>query len=472
MNRRYWLGLPVVVATLALVGCNGGGSAPEAPPAATGPRLVTQISVPNIAAGKTFSFDIGMICNGLYYLTDKINKSVDVVDPNDLTKLKAQISGTGATAFFGIPKAGDNTHSGPTGITCVNSLIYVGDVNSVKIIDPSTNTITKNIVVSNTADTVTGITGTAGRRADESCFDPDDNLYAISSPEETPPFMTFINTTTQAVVARLTFVDPQGNPGAGLEQCVYDHASRAFIVNNDGTTVNPHGELNIIPAAAVVALIATGTSTGQGCNGPFTGAFLPTGGAITASTGNSAAGITTVCGNYTSLAPPVIASSQGTCEPKGMDLGPGTDLIVMCSQTTGFYTTGTPLTSLIMNRSTGAAVQVIPFGGGDELWFDPPSNRYILPTGNWTATGGKAAPGTASLTPRLQIVDATSRTLVASLPMGQGAHSVAVDPTTGLAFVPYSFPVAVTTPPAAAPTCADCAANGFTSGGISVFAIK
>ena len=45
---------------------------------------------------------------------------------------------------------------------------------------------------------------------------------------------------------------------------------------------------------------------------------------------------------------------------------------------------------------------------------------------------------------------------------GNNAHSVAVDPVSGNVFVPYSGPTA----PAG---CADCTANGFLNGGVSVF---
>ena len=217
---------------------------------------------------------------------------------------------------------------------------------------------------------------------------------------------------------------------------------------------------------------------------------METGGAITASTGSGPAGITTVCGNSVAgvgaaalavtgagLSPTITAGTQYQCEnrPKGLDFGPGFDLIVMCSQTTGFYPAGTQLASLIMDRRTALVIHDIPWAGGDQVWFDPVSKRYIMPTGNWTANGGKAAVGTNTLTPRLQIIDASSLSLVASLPMGQGAHSVAVDPTTGYAFVPYSYPsisLARSAAAACGATAGDCVTNGFTTGGISVFAIK
>ena len=40
---------------------------------------------------------------------------------------------------------------------------------------------------------------------------------------------------------------------AGLEACVYDHGTASFLVNNDGSTANPHGETDVIPATFVLA---------------------------------------------------------------------------------------------------------------------------------------------------------------------------------------------------------------------------
>ena len=125
----------------------------------------------------------------------------------------------------------------------VGNLIYVGDVNSVKVIDPSINQVVKSITV-----------GTSGKRADEGCVDPAHNLSMISTPEADTPFASFINTATQTAVAQVNFTDASGNPSIGLEQCRYDVASDTFFVNNDGTTANPNGELIALPGASIRAL--------------------------------------------------------------------------------------------------------------------------------------------------------------------------------------------------------------------------
>ena len=112
----------------------------------------------------------------------------------------------------------------------------------------------------------------------------------------------------------------------------------------------------------------------------------------------------------------------------------------------------------------------VPFGGADQVWFDPPRNRYIAAGSRWHNSGVNDNGGGCSAAnvcnPALGIIDARSRTVLAKLPIGNNAHSVAVDPLTGLAFLPYSS--------AAAPAGAviNQGFAGTANGGISVISIK
>jgi hypothetical protein len=80
-----------------------------------------------------------------------------------------------------------------------------------------------------------------------------------------------------------------GAPSAGLEECRYDPGTDAFYLNNDGTTSNPLGELDVFPGAAVRA-IAAGASV-----------------------------------NYTALAGHK-EFAEDACDPTGLALGPATTL--------------------------------------------------------------------------------------------------------------------------------------------------
>lgn len=401
-----------LAASVTLAGCGSdlSSGSPEANDA------TANISVPGISAGKSFSFDLGTVVNGKYYVTDRNNKSVDVVDTSTLQF--SQITGTGANAFAGI--GSDNGHSGPDGINAITgtSLLYVGDVNSVKVVDAPTATVLKSIK-----------TGSAGFRADEGCFDPDHALYMISIPDADVPYASFINTNTQTVVATVVWVDTDGTtPAGGNEQCQYDHGTQSFLVNNDNTAANPHGEVDVIPVASILGIPAGGSA------------------------------------NVFSLAG-VMRYPLGNCDPTGLDLGPGQEMAAECRQGDA----GAALTTIIMNRATGAVIATVPFGGGDQLAYDAATNSYYVAASRWHASGVNDKGGGCSAAnlcaPTLGVINASTHAVTRKIATGNNAHSVAVDPVHGLAFVPYSS----STNPAG---CATCAANGFVNGGISVFSVQ
>jgi hypothetical protein len=409
MRKYMWANALVASAAVAIAGCGGDDLNND------GPHHVSDISVPNVKAGVNFSFDIGVVLGSRYYFTDRNNASLDQIDIPSKAFVKL-IQGSGPLAFTGLG-SGPNSQAGPDGATPVGNLIYAGDVNSVKVVDPSAGVVTSKITVSAT-----------GVRADEGCVDSVHGIFMISSPEETPPFATFINTATQTVIAKVTFTDSAGQPTAGLEACRYDAAGDNFYVNVDGSTANPHGELVKLPGAAIRAIPNGGTQ------------------------------------NYTTLAG-VAMYSEGNCDPTGLALGPGSDIAVGCRE----GTTGAPLLMQILNRSNGALLASLNAGGGDQLEYDAPTNRYYNAASRWTSSGNASTNGACSsaspCTPVLTIVDAGNRRIVTRLNTGNNAHSVAIDPATGLIFVPYSS----ATSPAG---CPGCAANGFVNGGVSVFAAR
>jgi hypothetical protein len=255
----------------------------------------------------------------------------------------------------------------------------------------------------------------------------------INSPGESPPFATFIDTVTQKIIATVLWTDPGTGPNgpksAGLEACVYDKATASFYNNNDGSTANPHGQVDVIPASFVLQ----GTPTA-----PVTLTLpVPT------------------AGNGFKIFP------LGNCDPTGLDLGPGTDLGVMCRQ----GTTGQLLTFLILDRTNGTVRATINAGGGDQIAYDAATNRYYLAASRYTASGLAAVNGACSAavpcTPLLIVVDATTYKIVASAVTGNNAHSIAVDSVNHQVYMPLSS--------AAAPGgCATCAAT-FPSGGVGVY---
>ncbi|MFD1579221.1 YncE family protein [Ramlibacter ginsenosidimutans] len=383
------------MAAALLAGCGGGG---DGNGNGNGGALAPQLlPVKNASATTNLNFDISAVLGNRYYFTDRTNASVDVFDTKTGAQV-AQIKGTGALAFAG--QGSSNATSGPDGLNAVGNLLYAGDVNSVKVIDPSTNTIIKNIVV-----------GTENVRADEACVDAPHSLYFIATPEAATPYITVINTVTQAVVGTITFTDPAGAPSAGLEQCQYDTASDTFYVNNDGTTANPHGELIKIPGASIRGIAAGGTA------------------------------------NYTALAG-AVGYPLGNCDPTGLALGPGTDIAVNCRESTP----DALLELLILNRTNGTVLANLNAGGGDQLWYAPERNRYYNAASRWTASGKSSGPSCTSASPclpRLISIDAGTRRFAGMADTGNNAHSVASDPVTSNIFLPISSDKA----PGGCPTC-------------------
>jgi len=411
MIRSWKMGC-ALAAGLVAAGC-GSDLSPGSPEAND---ATANVSVPGISAGKSFSFDLGTVFNGKYYVTDRNNKALDVVDTSTLAF--SQIIPTGANAYAGAQAS--NATSGPNGVNGIpgTTLLYTGDVNNVRIVDAASNTVVKSIKV-----------GDGGFRADEGCFDADHGLYMIAIPDADVPYAAVINTNTQTLVSKIVWVDTDGStPAGGNEQCQYDHGSQSFLVNNDGTAANPRGEVDVIPVASIMA--------------------IPPGGSA----------------NVFSL-PGVKRYPLGTCDPTGLDLGPGAEMAAECRQ----GGKGEALTTLILNRNTGAIVATVPFGGGDQLAYDPSTNSYYVAASRWHTSGVNDQGGGCSATnpcaPTLGVIDAATHALTRKIATGNNAHSVAVDPVHGLAFVPYSS----STNPAG---CATCAANGFVNGGISVFAVR
>jgi hypothetical protein len=415
---RYATFGSAVLASLILCACGGGGSSST-------PGFVGVIPVPNVTTGTNFSFDISAVdgVKGRMYFTDRNNKSVDVIDVKTNTFLK-QITGGFAGCNTGPTCVGaNNDKSGPDGLNLITgtTFIYVGDVNSVKVIDTSSDTVVNTIAIG----------GASGLRADEGCFDPDHKIFMIASPGENPPFVTVIDTTTQKIIATVLFTDPgtgaAGPASAGLEACVYDTGTKSFLVNNDGSTANPRGEVDVIPASFVL----TGT--------PAVPVIL-------------------------TLPVPTPANGfkifpLGNCDPTGLDLGPGTDMAISCRQGNA----GEQLTVQILDRTNGTLKATVLIGGGDQIAYDGPTNRYYLAASRWTKSGLSSGPSCSAAspcTPVLGIIDAASRTLVQTAFSGNNARSVGVDPVTHRVYMPFSS----STAPAGCSTC-----DNVPTGGVVVF---
>src|SRR5438067_5740047 len=166
-----------------------------------GLRLLTLAPIPsagsdNTTAGAMYSFDISYVdtTNQTYYLADRSNRAVQVVDA--VGNYVGRITATPVFAGF----TGSNATSGPNGVVAAFPWMFVTDANSrVVTIDLRNNSTVSNVS--------TG--GAPGLRADELAYDPTHGLLLVINNADTPPFGTLISvnqTTGQLTVGiRITF---------------------------------------------------------------------------------------------------------------------------------------------------------------------------------------------------------------------------------------------------------------------------
>jgi len=360
-----------------------------------------------------YSFDISFVdqVTQMYYLGDRSNAAVDVVDAK---------TGTFVTQFFAAPPfagfTGSTATSGPNGVVAVtigkNSFLFVTDANSRVVSMNATTGATINNVS-------TG--GAAGLRADELAFDPRDNVLLVINNADTPPFGTFIKVnpatgvlTPPTPADRLTFDALHGVDATnGAEQPVWEPDTGRFYLSipQIGPTVSNGGVVRINPTSKSVE------------------ATIPV----------------------------------QFCSPAGLTVGPRQDLFVGCNMvfdTAGnvWSPTGTvPADSrdVIVDAKTGKKdptaldANVFGVGAGDEVWYNKGDGNYYA-TGSGSPLRPLPAATAQGATP-LGVVDAKDQRvlqLVATFNVpavtGTGAHpagtahSVAANANNNLIFVPLA----------------------------------
>jgi len=358
---------------------------PEVPPPASVadpncPTVPTQATSPN----SRWSYDISWFnpVTQKYYLADRNNKGVDIVD----TKTDTVVGQ--ATGFVGVVASPPNS-AGPNGVVVTNypHQLWAGDGNG----DIRVYSLDKNgLPTSNTPLRIISHTETGAlHRADELAYDPDHHLILMAWDDDLDLFVAFISVSSNPnnikVMKKISLPDATG----GIEQPVYDHELGRFFVAVPATTAHPNGEL------AKFNPVTLAREPGVGLDG--TGCF-----------------------------------------PHGLALGPRQNLLVGCSAD---GPTGTKLNSLIVKATTGKIIATITqVGGNDEVWYNWGDNNYYLGASSNT-TGGCTPPlpagtvggckgGTAN--PVLGIVDAgradsgpEGPQWIQNIKTVAGAHSVA-----------------------------------------------
>jgi hypothetical protein len=157
-------------------------------------RLLNTIPVPTTAAasstaGALFSFDISWIDSAteLYYLADRSNNVVDVVNAKDNTFVKQIAANPPFKGFVSTPACtalGGSNCSGPNGVTVFGNLLFATD--------GASRVVAINLATGATVGDVVTKSGDPNR-ADELAFDPKDRVLLVINNADATPFGTLIN---------------------------------------------------------------------------------------------------------------------------------------------------------------------------------------------------------------------------------------------------------------------------------------
>ncbi len=218
---------------------------------------VASIQIP----GKPLSvFDISFVDPILpfYYLADRSNASLDIVDIRTNTVI-GQVGG-----FVGVrkdPATGltSTAVSGPDGVATAGiGEVWVGDGDSsVKVVDIFTQKVIDTI-----STALDGESADTDKRADEMYYDERDHVMLVANNAATPPYVTLISTlpNDRRVLGHIVYSDSDG-----VEASVYDPAKGLFYVNLTQVGSDPNnGAVSVVDPRQ---LKEVGRFTVTGCNG-------------------------------------------------------------------------------------------------------------------------------------------------------------------------------------------------------------
>jgi hypothetical protein len=383
-------------------------------------RLISLVPINGTASNRNTqlnSFDISWVdqATGLYYLADRSNAALDVIDTTGAFtgKPDSLFGQIGGSAFGFAGDTGKTSTSGPNGVVAASPCIFATDGPSRVV------SINSNVSFVQPVSSVS----TGGQfRADELAYDPTDGLLLVINNADDPPFGTLISvnksTCALTVGTRITLTSAGTgglvNATNGAEQPQWDPGTQRFYLS--------------IPEV----------------NGPGGGG--PNGGVARITTGGTVDAFFPI--NF--------------CQPAGLTVGPNGDLLVGCNTVFDFggkACTGVvpapgnnaaPATcpgvanpqTVICNPSkgctpsNGSLVAVYGVGGGDEIWFNSGDGNYYVTAQNNPIgpTLGVIKSGTNVLT---QLVPTVPPTPAVTGVHGSGsAHSVAASAANNHVYVP------------------------------------
>jgi hypothetical protein len=388
----------IAVSTPAAAACQGPGA-----PTTAQTKCVTAIALPTALQ----SWDISWVnpLRAEYYLGDRSNNAIDIIDTEHLTFKRSLGQGLFRGAVFNAGRTAINSaQSGPNGVVTYGRWVYAGDGDStLKVFDldsPPATALKANVT-------------TGGHsRLDEMALTTDGRYLLAANNAEDPPFATLFkangNDATNSVslgsIIQKTFIDPTIVPagsGLSIEQPTWDPKTRRFYTSVPTIANNPPG--------CVLGGGGTPCSGGLLVTDPLhpkaiEGEFDPT----------TNTGVVKLI----------------NCGPNGATTADFGNLLLGCDSHN--FPGGT--TTTVINGKTKNQASVQGIVGSDEVWFNEGDDSYYL-AARYQAKPAGSPLGSGSV---LGVVDITS-VLVETIPQSSGTHSLAADSKRNRIFVPQAF---------------------------------
>ena len=389
------LAAPALVgAGTAYAACTGPGA-----PANTETQCLTAVQIPG---NPLRSYDISWVNphRGEYYLADRSNSGIDIIDTRTLTFKRTLGKGQFVGVKLNANGTVNNDISGPDGVVTHGRWVYAGDGDStLKVFDLDGS--------GGLAQPPLSTGGTT--RVDEMALTADGELLLTVNNAEDPPYANLFAANgdrNHSSVRELSKITISGTvfPGTpAIEQPTWDPTTKRFYVSvpilgkpgGCGTATCDGGLMVIDPTTVTPGSMVLG-------------AFDPA-----TNTG---------------------VVKLNLCGPNGATVGPHGNLLLGCTPQNNPSDT----TTLVINAATKNFANIGNITGSDEVWFNPGDGRYY--TGSSRACGlpGGCPNGGAVL----GVIDGTS-VLIEKIPQSSGSHSVAADSKRNKIFVPQSAPAAV-----------------------------
>jgi len=283
---------------------------------AAGMKLVATI---DLGGNELKVFDIGTVdpAAGRYYLADRSNSGIDIIDTKKKTFVGRVTGFVGVVMQDGRPVG---NMSGPNGVALdpTKKELWVGDGDSTaKVVD----------LKSNPPKIVDTIKLGGQKRADELGVDTKDGVVLVFNNADRPTFGTFISTKPgHKILGKLEIPDATD----GVEQPQYVKQTGLFYMS--------------VPAWKDDRNLG-----GVGIVDPKTMKLLR---------------VATIAG----------------CSPTGLAQGPGTHMLVGCGAGGG-NSTMPPATVIWDFKTEKVVKVVNEVGGMDEVWFDPGTMNYYTASG-------------------------------------------------------------------------------------------